>query len=53
VWTQPVVVTVTLGFSGPLTNRIEVATQEGATGESLVTVNAIGYQIYLPLVLKN
>jgi uncharacterized repeat protein (TIGR01451 family) len=53
VWTRPVVVTVTLGYNGTLTNHVQVATQEGATGERLVIVNAIGYRTYLPLVLKN
>jgi uncharacterized repeat protein (TIGR01451 family) len=52
VWAQPVVVTVTRGYSGTLTNRVQVTTQEGATGETQVIVNAIGYQVYLPVVLK-
>ena len=52
-WTQSVVVTVTRGYSGMLTNRVEVTTAEGATGEAQVTVNAIGYRIYLPIVLRN
>jgi hypothetical protein len=51
MWT--VVVTVTQGYSGTLTNRVQVTTLEGATGEAEVTVNAIGYQIYLPLVIKS
>ena len=53
VWTQQVVVTVTRGYSGTLTNRVQVMTAEGATGEAQVTTNAIGYPIYLPLVLKS
>jgi len=53
VWTQQVVVTVTRGYSGTLTNRVQVTTLEGATGEAQVTTNAFGYQIYLPLVLKS
>jgi len=52
VWTQSVVVTVARGYSGTLMNRVQVTSQEGATGEAQVTVNAIGYQIYLPIVLK-
>ena len=52
-WTQQVVVTVTRGYSGTLTNRVQVTTLEGATGEAQATTHAIGYQIYLPLVMKN
>jgi uncharacterized repeat protein (TIGR01451 family) len=32
VWTETVVVTVALGYSGPLTNVVHVTTEEGATG---------------------
>ncbi|NIO71783.1 MAG: hypothetical protein GTN71_22840, partial [Anaerolineae bacterium] len=32
VWTQQVVVTVQMGYSGTLTNVVEVTTEEGATG---------------------
>jgi uncharacterized repeat protein (TIGR01451 family) len=32
VWTETVVVTVALGYSGPLTNVVQVTTEEGATG---------------------
>ncbi len=31
-WTQTVVVTVEMGYAGPLTNVVQVATAEGATG---------------------
>jgi uncharacterized repeat protein (TIGR01451 family) len=53
IWMQPVIVTVTRGYSGTLTNHVQVTSQEGAAGEAQVTVNAIGYQIFLPLVLRN
>ncbi len=52
VWTQPVVVTVMRDYSGTLTNRAQVTTQESATGETQAIVQAIGYQVYLPVVLK-
>jgi uncharacterized repeat protein (TIGR01451 family) len=32
VWTETVVVTVALSYSGPLTNVVQVTTEEGATG---------------------
>jgi len=53
VWTRPVVVTVTLGYSGILTNGVQVITHQGVTGTHQAIVNALGYQIYLPLVLRN
>jgi len=52
VWTRTVVVTVTRGYSGTPTNRVQVTTPEGATGESQVTVRAMGYQVFLPIVLR-
>jgi len=52
VWTQPIVITVSRGYSGTLTNRVQVTTREGAWGETQVIVNAIGYQVYLPILLK-
>ena len=52
VWTQPVIITVTRGYSGILINRVQVTTQEGAEGESQVSIYAIGYQVYLPVVLS-
>ncbi len=51
-WAQSIPVTVTRGYSGTLTNRVQVTTQEGAGGETQVIVNAIGYQACLPIVLK-
>ncbi len=52
VWAQSIAVTVTRGYSGTLINRVQVTTQEGAKGETQVILNAIGYQVYLPIVLK-
>jgi uncharacterized repeat protein (TIGR01451 family) len=40
VWTQTVVVSVELGYVGPLTNVIEVTTAEGVTATDACTVNA-------------
>ena len=54
VWTQAVVVTVTLGYRGILTNRVQVTTREGADRrESSHRQRDIGYRDYLPLVLKD
>jgi uncharacterized repeat protein (TIGR01451 family) len=52
-WLKTIVVTVERGYSGTLINRVQVTTAEGATGEAQITVNAIGYRIYLPVVIKN
>jgi len=52
VWTRTVIVTVTRGYSGTLTNRVQVTTLEGATGESQIAVRAIGYQVFLPIVVR-
>ena len=32
IWTETIVVTVEAGYTGPLTNVVQVATEEGATG---------------------
>jgi uncharacterized repeat protein (TIGR01451 family) len=52
VWSHQVVVTVEQGYTGTLTNNVQVTTIEGATGSDSVTVQAHGYRIYLPLVLR-
>jgi len=53
VWTQQVIVTVETGYSGILTNVVQVATDEGATGVYTETSTSAGdYYIYLPLVLR-
>jgi uncharacterized repeat protein (TIGR01451 family) len=51
VWMGTIVVTVEEGHDGPLTNLVEVTTEEGATGEAVAIVNA--YKVYLPLVMRN
>jgi len=51
VWMETVVVTVDLGYVGPLTNVVEVTTLEGAEGGYSVVVGA-GWYLYMPLVLR-
>jgi uncharacterized repeat protein (TIGR01451 family) len=51
LWTGTILVTVDESQVGPLTNLVEVTTEEGATGEATVTVSAYG--IYLPLVMRS
>jgi uncharacterized repeat protein (TIGR01451 family) len=50
-WEHTFAVTVELGYAGPLTNLVEVATEEGTTGRAIAIVNA--YKIYLPWVVRN
>jgi uncharacterized repeat protein (TIGR01451 family) len=52
-WTQTVVVTVEMGYAGPLTNEVKVATREGVAGEASITVHVEPRRIYLPVVLKS
>jgi len=52
IWTETVVVTVEVGYIGPLTNVVEVTTEEGAKGEGSVIVKA-GLYLYLPVILLN
>jgi uncharacterized repeat protein (TIGR01451 family) len=40
-WEQTLVVTVEVGYTGPLTNVVQVTTAEGATGTDTSTVTAI------------
>jgi thermitase len=40
-WEQTLVVTVEVGYAGPLTNVVQVTTAEGATGTDTSTVTAI------------
>jgi uncharacterized repeat protein (TIGR01451 family) len=51
IWTGAVYVTVDKDHDGPLTNLVEVATEEGATGRAIAIVNA--YTVYLPLVMRD
>jgi len=54
-WSETAVVTVEMGYLGPLTNVVHVATEEGASGAYTVTVTVHGpvSRIYLPLVLRH
>jgi uncharacterized repeat protein (TIGR01451 family) len=53
IWMQQVVVTVEAGYTGRLTNKVQVTTEEGAVGTASATVCANSCPIYLPLILKN
>jgi uncharacterized repeat protein (TIGR01451 family) len=53
VWTGTVVVTVAEDYAGPLVNRVQVTTDEGATGVYVATSTVIKDSIYLPLVVRN
>jgi len=52
VWVKAVVVTVEMGYTGPLTNVVDVRTQEGATGRAEASTTVICCRIYLPVVLR-
>ena len=45
-------VTVDEDYAGPLTNLVEITTEEGAMGTASVTVSA-GSTLYLPVVLRS
>jgi uncharacterized repeat protein (TIGR01451 family) len=49
-WTQTVVVTVEMGYTGVLINRLDVTTTEGVGGVALAVTN--GSKVYLPLIQK-
>jgi hypothetical protein len=51
LWMGTIVVTVDEGYAGPLTNLVEVTTEEGVTGGDSVTVVA-SRRLYLPLVVR-
>ena len=51
VWTQQFSVTVNWGYSGTLTNTVQVATEQGATGTAMSIVDSRCCIIYLPLLL--
>jgi uncharacterized repeat protein (TIGR01451 family) len=55
VWTDTVVVTVEMGYAGPLINVVEVTTEEGAAGIYTETSAVEGefQYIYLPLIMRN
>jgi hypothetical protein len=48
-WTQPFVVTVETGYTGTLTNAVQVTTLEGATGAYTLVANQPP-TVYLPLI---
>jgi uncharacterized repeat protein (TIGR01451 family) len=53
VWSETVVVTVEWGYAGPLTNTVEVTTEEGAASKGHITVEADFPIYYLPLVFSS
>lgn len=53
VWTETVVVNAEMDYVGPLTNVVQVMTEEGVTCIYTETSMCDYYYIYLPLVLKN
>jgi uncharacterized repeat protein (TIGR01451 family) len=54
VWTETVIVTVDVGYAGPLTNVVQVTTEEGVTGVYTETSTVIaGPSVYLPLVVRS
>jgi hypothetical protein len=52
IWMSTVPVTVDEEYVGPLTNQVEVMTDEGIVGTAGVTVSA-GSTVYLPVVLRS
>jgi uncharacterized repeat protein (TIGR01451 family) len=50
VWEHTFAVTVEAGYTGTLVNRVQVTSDEGASGECLAVTN--GLRVYLPLVLS-
>jgi uncharacterized repeat protein (TIGR01451 family) len=54
VWTQQITVNVEADYSGPLTNVVRVAADEGATGVYTATSAAVvEHARYLPLVMRD
>jgi len=51
VWTKEITFTSVVTYFGPLTNRVNVKTEEGPTGGDSITLFA-GYMVYLPLVTR-
>jgi uncharacterized repeat protein (TIGR01451 family) len=50
VWTETVTVTVTSAYTGALTNKVKVTTEEGVGGTAGVTICSNYCFIYLPIV---
>jgi uncharacterized repeat protein (TIGR01451 family) len=54
VWTRTLIVTVETGYTGLLTNVVQVTTQEGVNGACIETSTVGGgIYVYLPLVMRN
>jgi uncharacterized repeat protein (TIGR01451 family) len=53
VWSETVVVAVAADYVGPLTNVVEITTDQGAAGETSVTVRAGETILYLPVLLMD
>jgi len=55
VWTEQIVVTVTMGYSGTLTNAVQVSTDEGTTDVYTHTCTSQPgvNRLYLPIIMKN
>jgi len=51
IWEHTFVVTVETGYTGALVNRVEVTTEEGATGMGVAISNES--KVYLPMILRN
>lgn len=52
VWSETLVVTVTPGFSGVLTNVLAVTSVEGVAASTFVTTTVHAYEVFLPLTLR-
>ncbi len=53
-WTEMVVVTIDVGYAGPLTNVVWVTSQEGAADSYVETCTSINaHRIYVPSALRN
>ena len=52
VWTEQVTATVQMGYCGPLTNEVQIATEERATGSAITVVDVFCFRVYLPLMLR-
>jgi len=51
VWEHTFVVTVETGYTGALVNKVQVTTDEGATGICFAITN--GSKVYLPIVVRD
>ncbi len=51
VWTEQVIVEAAMDYVGPLTNVVNVTTDQGATGTA-ICVSTVNATVYLPLVMR-